>query len=159
MPIRVAVMAAGFAAFAFAPVPAMARESDTGRMAEKLSDPELQHALAGALAALSVAMLDMKLAPLARAAEAMGDTRAARQLGGDATLRDIAGPEAGNMGSEMRRKVPQMMGAMGAMAGAMEEMMPQLEAMGKRMAQTMGKSADLREEADDQAPAGEATDE
>lgn len=159
MPVRVAVMAAGFAALAFAPVPAMARESGTGRMAEKLSDPELQHALAGAMAALSDTMLDMKLAPLARAVEAMGDRRAARQLGSDATLRDIAGPEAGNMSREMRRKVPQMMGAMGAMAGAMEEMMPQLEAMGKRMADTMGKSDDLTDDAEDQIPAREATDE
>jgi len=102
-------------ALVLAATPAAARDGGMSRMAEKMRDPATQRALAAAVAAMSDAMLDMPLEPFARAAEAVGDRRAARKMHG-ATLRDVAGPDAERMPRELRRKLPAMMGAAGGMA-------------------------------------------
>ncbi len=137
MTLRSTVIAAAFAVALLAPVTASAREQGLGDAAAKLSDPRLQNAMAGAIAAMSEAMLDMKMAPFAKAMESMGDKDAAREIDPDATLRDMAGPEAARMPQELSRKVPAMMGAMAGMAGAMEAMLPQFKAMGERMKDAM----------------------
>lgn len=126
----------GALAVAVIALPAEAKERPPSRMAEKLSDPALQHSMSTAIAALSEALLDMPIAPFARAVEAMGDPDA-RDIDPDATLADVAGPEARRMPREMARKLPQMMDAMGGMAGAMEAMLPRLEAMGRQMRDRM----------------------
>lgn len=126
------VLAAPALALAFAASPAAAKpDSATSRMAEKMRDPATQQAMATAVAAVSEAMLDMPLEPLARAAEAMGDRRTARKMRG-ARLRDVS-PEAEDMPRELSRKLPAMMGAMGGMAATMEEMAPALKAMAREM--------------------------
>lgn len=132
MPNRV-LLAAPALALVLAASPAAARsDTATARMAEKMRDPATQHAMARAVEAVSEAMLDMPLEPLARAAEVMGDHRTAREMRG-ARLGDIAGPEARDVPYEMSRKLPQMMGAMGGMAQAAEEMTPALKAMAREM--------------------------
>lgn len=117
--------------------PALAREAprDTGlaEIEARLSDPRSQDAMGQALAGMMAALLQIKAEPFARAMEKVGDGRSARAIPKGATLGDLAGPQARHMPSEVARKVPAMMGAMGAMAGAFEEMLPQLEAMGRQM--------------------------
>ena len=130
------VLLSGALAAAAIAVPAAAQDRHAGRMAEKLSDPALQHSMSTAVAAMAEAMLDMPVAPFARAMEAMGDPDA-REIDPDATLADVAGPEARRMPREMARKLPRMMGAMGGMAGVMEAMLPQLQAMGRQMRDRM----------------------
>ena len=130
------LLAAPALALALAASPVAAKPSSTAQMGEMMRDPATQQAMARAVAAMSEAMLDMPLEPLARAAEAMGDRRTARQMRG-ATLGDYAGPEARDMPRELSRKLPAMMGAMGGMAAAAEEMTPALKAMAKEMGARM----------------------
>lgn len=143
---RVAVLGAAVVAAAALPVPALAREAHSGQIVETLANPGTQQAMAGAMAAMTEALLDLKVGPFAKAMEGMGDAtgnrRAARHVDPDATLGDLAGPEARRMPGQVARKLPQMMGAMAGMAGAMEAMLPQLEAMGEKMKDAMERPAD-----------------
>ena len=139
-----------------AAAPAMARDDSNHRVTEQMRNPATQQAMAHAIAAMSEAMLDMPLEPLARMADAMGDHRTAREMHG-ATLGDYAGPEARDMPREMSRKVPAMMGAVGGVAAAAEEMAPALKAMaremGARMTEAMrdGVSGDDRDHRSDRS--------
>lgn len=140
------------AAALLAPMPAAAK--DHGRNAERdralsemqgrLGDPATQRAMGDAMAGMMAAMLEMKAAPFLKAMDqmgtSMGEAPAHRAIPDDATLGDLAGPEARRMPQEVARKAPAMMGAAGAMAGAMGEMLPQLEEMGKRMGDQMRKT-------------------
>ena len=141
MSLRSTLLFAALASAALAPVPALARDHSLGNAARQLNDPQLRSTVASAMAALSEAMLSMKMAPFARAMEGMG-----KAAGGDtgdrdekpaidpnATLGDMMGPEAREMPDQMAEHIPQMMGAMAGMAGAMEGMLPQLEELGKRL--------------------------
>lgn len=153
---RSALKLASLAALAMAvlaPAPALARDSagDKG-LAEiegRLSDPDTQQAMGDALAGMMAALLDMKAAPFTKAMDKMGKSMGgrpmARTIPDDATLGDLAGPEARRAPATLARQVPQMMGAMGAMTGVMQEMLPQLEEMGKRMGEQMGKSIERAE--------------
>lgn len=164
MLVRVAVVGAVLVAAAASSVPALARETNDRPIAETLANPRTQQAMAGAMAAMTEAMLDLKIGPMAKALEGMGgdadDRRPARHIDRNATLGDLAGPEARRMPREVARKMPQMMGAMAGMAGAMQAMLPQLEAMGAKMKDAMGEpdgaaDGDYR----DEPPAGEASEE
>ena len=120
--------------------PALAQDEPMGEMAAKMGDPEVQRAMAAALETMSEALLDVPVGPFAEAARAMGKTMGdaeededLERLPPDATLRDLAGPEAERMPREMARRVPAMMGAMAGMAGMLEAMRPMLAAMAERM--------------------------
>ena len=130
------LLAAPAFALVMAASPAVARDDSTHRVTEQMRDPATQRAMAGAVAAMSEAMLDMPLEPLARMAEAMGDRRTARQMRG-ATVGDYASPAARDMPRELSRKLPAMMGAVGGMAAAAEEMTPALKAMAREMGARM----------------------
>ena len=116
MRMRVAVLGGALVAAAALPVPAFAREANGSQVAEVLANPGTQRAMAGAMAAMTEAMLDMKVGPFAKAMEGMddatGNRRAARRIDPNATLGDLAGPEARRMPREVARKMPKMMGAM-----------------------------------------------
>ena len=135
MNTRILLVAPALALVAAA-CPAIARDDSTHRVTEQMRNPATQQAMAHAIAAMSEAMLDMPLEPFARMADAMGDHRTAREMHG-ATVGDYAGPEARDMPREMTRKVPAMMGAMGGMAAAAEEMAPALKAMAREMGARM----------------------
>ena len=137
------------AAVMLAPLPAYAsnaRDSQRaiGELQNRLGDPETQHAMGDALAGLMAAMMDMKAAPFLKAMDrmgkSMGDSAPRRDIPENATLGDLAGPEARDMPRQIAQRTPAMMGAMGAMAGAMGEMIPQLETVGKRMGEQMRKT-------------------
>lgn len=132
MPLRHTLAVVSLAAVAAAPLPALARDDGPADMARRLSDPGTQAAVTIALTALSEAMLDLKIEPFRRALGAMGD-ESVDDLPPDARLRDLAGPEASGLPAEIGRRVPQAMGAVAGMAGALEDLMPQLEDMAKRM--------------------------
>jgi hypothetical protein len=120
---------------ALLPSPALARErpSEAAEMARELEDPRNQAAAANALGDLFGVMLGLKAAPLAKAMDAMGERDAARRIPKGATLGDLAGPEARAMPREIKRRVPGMMTAMAAMTGMLDEMLPQLEAIGDKL--------------------------
>lgn len=133
MKLRAVVLAGGLAAVLLSPVPALARERGPSELAQRLNDPEMQQGMANALAAMTEALMSIKLAPFANAMEAMGDKKAARRIDRDATLGDMAGRDGKRVQREVAQRVPQMMGMMAGMAGAMEQMLPVLESMGKQM--------------------------
>ena len=143
MAMRSALLAAVLASAALAPVPALARDNGLGKAVAQLNDPQLQATIASAMAALSEAMMGMKMAPFAKAMDGMGraagDSDAGSDIDPDATLGDMMGPEAREMPRQMARQVPQMMGAMAGMAGAMEGILPQLEELGKRLKRDLPK--------------------
>lgn len=122
--------------------PAMARErpAEAADMARQLEDPRNQRAAANAMGVLFDMMLGMKAAPLAKAMDAMGERDAARRIPKGATIGDLAGPEARAMPREIKRRVPGMMNAMAAMTGMLDEMLPQLEAIGEQMERDFGRA-------------------
>jgi len=141
-------LAASLAAAALAPATALAREpaapvADDGavrHMADKLNDPRTQMAVTAALVAMSEALLDIKVEPFAKAAEAAGARDAVRDLPPDATLRDLAGQEADQMQTQLARRTPEMMGRAAGMATALEALLPQLRAMAERMKDALPRS-------------------
>lgn len=131
MSFRRPLCAACLAAFVLAPLPALAREKATDDVAKRLSDPATQAGVAVALTAFSEALLDLKIEPFRRALEAAGSDGAA-DLPPDARLRDIA-PHSDKLTGEIGRRVPETMGAAAGMAGAVEDMLPELRATIDRM--------------------------
>lgn len=129
------------AALALAPVPALAHEAADEDFASELNDPGKQQAMGNAMAAMMGVLLNLKTDPLARAMERMGDHKAARKLPRGATLGDLAGPEARRMPDEVRRRVPAMMGAMGELTGMMQDIAPELEAIGDDFGRQMDEAA------------------
>lgn len=144
MRLRSTVIAASLApallGAAFAPTAAFAREPGVAEMAEKLNDPQTQLAVTAALVAMSEALLDIRVEPFAKAAEAAGAKGAMHDLPPGATLRDLAGPEAGQMQTQLARRTPEMMGRAAGMATALEALLPQLRAMAEKMKDALPRS-------------------
>lgn len=118
-----------------APLPALAQVSDaevaTAEVEATLKDPVAQAAIAEGMAAASEALLDIPLAPLAKAvAEATGDNP--DDVDPDMTLRSVS-PDAQDAPDRVRESLPRVMGAMGSMAGGMGAMIPALREMADRM--------------------------
>ena len=139
MTTRILLSAAVLGALALSSAPALAK-SDVAQVAEQMRDPQMQGAMAAAVRSMSDAMLDMKIAPLLRAAEAIRDPDRARDVDPDARLRDYAGDRAEEMPEQLSRRLPAMMGAMGGVAEAVEEMTPALKGMAKQMGAAVGAS-------------------
>ena len=133
MSLRHTLSLACLASLALAPLPAMADDNNAQPdVARRLADPGTQAAVTVALTALSQALLDFKIGPIRRAMAAAGDDAAA-SLPPDARLRDLAGPEADKVPGEIGRRVPQAMGEAAGMVGALEDMLPELQASIDRM--------------------------
>ena len=128
------------------PGPAVARDranvrpTDASEMIRQLEDPHRQAAVAEAMGAIMSVMLGMKAAPLARAMDAMGGRDEARRIPQNATLSDLAGPDARSLPDEVKRRVPEMMIALGAMAGTMDELMPELKKIGTDVEHAMDRA-------------------
>ena len=132
MSLRAALLATCLAPVLLAPLPALARDEGSADVARRLGDPGTQIAATVALTAMVESLLDLKVEPLRRALSAVGDDRA-EDLPPDARLRDLAGPGARELPGEIGRRVPQAMGAAAGMAGALEDMLPELRAAAERM--------------------------
>lgn len=131
--MRTIIGAAALAACAWT-TPAFAQEATEeaiARTADTLRDPLLQQRVAAGIAAASEALLDVPLAPLARAvAEAAGEDP--RAIDPDMRLRD-ASPEGRDIPAEIHDKLPRAMGAMAGVAGGMSAMIPALREAAARM--------------------------
>ncbi len=139
--------------------PVQAREAGIEQATRALSDPAMQHRMGDMLAALAGALMELDVAPLVDAVDqAQGKHKAKRNRHG-MKLGDLAGPEARSAPEAVRRAAPQVMGQMAGMAGAMEAMLPQLEAMGEKLKDTMGGALPGDDVAPGAPPAGQATEE
>jgi len=117
-------------------LPAPARADETNRadeVARKLEDPVTQYMVAGALAAVTKQMLDMRVDPFVRAVESAGGRDALPDVPPDATLGDFAGPEARQLPKQIMKRVPALMDSLAGFASASGDMVPELEAAAKRM--------------------------
>lgn len=142
MRIIASALTVAAAAALLAPLPAFAQpvpgpdaveetESAADDMARTLGNPETQERMADAMGTVSEMLLDLPLAPMARAvAQATGQDP--RSVDPDLTLRQVA-PGAQSAPGEVREKLPRMMGAMAGMAGGMGAMAPALREMADRM--------------------------
>jgi hypothetical protein len=149
MTLRSSLLAVGFAATLLAPMPAMAREKGISEAVAKLNDPRTQSMIAGTMATMMQALMNMKAAPFVQMMDGMegameratgektDERQSARNIDPDATLGDLAGADARAMPQEMAEKVPAMMGAMAGMAGSMEAILPELEAMAKQLKKSL----------------------
>ena len=115
--------------------PEEAEETSLEQMSDKLSDPLRQQELAMMARAMGEVLLDLPLAPLTEAlAEIAGEDAPAMDRG--TTLRALA-PEASRVPAEIEKNLPRAMEAMGALAGAMETLAPELRAMARRFQQAL----------------------
>ena len=123
------------AAIALLPVPALAEpaEGKISSAASELADPVRQEQLAAMAGAVMETMLEMPAAPLLRAAAQVAGEDP-EEVESDTRLRDLAGPEAAYAPREVAEKLPQMMGAMAALAVAFEDMLPQMRVIGEDIA-------------------------
>jgi len=123
---------------ALSPLPALAAEGEAARMAEELSDPARQQQIAAAAEAMTGALLAMPAAPLLRAAATVAG-KDAEEVEPDVSVGDLMGPEAAAAPRELAHRLPAMMSAMAIFATAFEAMLPELRAMGERMAEDMAR--------------------
>ena len=123
---------------ALSPVPALAAPGDAARVAEELNDPVRQEQMAAAAEAVTTAVLDMPAAPLLRAAKTIAGENP-DYVDPDLRVGDLVGPEAAEAPREFAHRLPQMMGAMATLAATMEAMLPELRAMGDRIAEDMAR--------------------
>lgn len=127
---------------ALAPVPALAAPGDAARVAEELNDPVRQEQLATAAEAMTTAVLDMPAAPLLRAAKTIaGDDP--DYVDPDLRVGDLVDPDTADAPYEFAHRLPQMMGTLAGLAATLELMLPELRAMGDRIAEDMAR--DIRE--------------
>lgn len=113
--------------------PALASpESEAGRVAEELSDPVRQAQLARAAAAVSEGLLEMPVAPLARAV-AQIEGYDPDFVDPDLRVGDLVSPETADAPREFAARLPQMMGAVAELAGALEAMLPYWRDLGDRI--------------------------
>ena len=121
---------------ALSPASALAAEGDAARVAEDLNNPVRQEQMAAAAEAVTTAVLDMPAAPLLRAAETIAG-RDPEAIDPDLRVGYLVGPEAADAPYEFAHRLPRMMGALAAAAATMEAMLPELRAMGDRIAEDM----------------------
>lgn len=130
-------MLAATAIAACLPSPALAKESKADEVASKLEDPMTQYMVAGALAAITKQLLDMKVDPFVEAMDKAGAGDIAPDIPPDTTLGEMAGPEAERLPKEIVQRVPKLMDSLAGLANAYGDMLPELEAMAKRAKEAM----------------------
>jgi hypothetical protein len=108
--------------------PAAAAEPDAelAQVAETLQDPVTQDALADTLGALVAAMMDLKIGGIVSAAAKIDPAANAKPVDPNMTLGDMAGKDNPDFERKLDRDVRNGTHMLGAAAGAMAEMLPQL---------------------------------
>lgn len=130
------------AALALAPLPAAAgsRGADTSEAVRQMQDPRNQEKVGQVMGTLFTVLMSMPADPFVQVMEAAGEKDAARRIPKGATLGDLAGADARRVPGEIKRAVPGMMTAAGTMLGALEQIAPQLEGIGKQMEKDLGRA-------------------
>lgn len=100
-------------------------------MAEQMRDPDRQRELSMMLQTMAQMLLDVPIAPLAKAAADMAGEKA-EEIDPDLTLRQMT-PDAEDVADEIADNVPRMMDMMGSMSEGIAAMAPALKQMAERM--------------------------
>ncbi len=121
---------------ALSPAPVLAAPGDAARVAEELNDPARQEQMAAAAEAATTAVLDMPVGPLMRAAKTIAG-QDPDYVDPDLRVGDIVDPETADAPYEFAHRLPQAMAALAGAAATLEAMLPELRAMGDRIAEDM----------------------
>ena len=130
VPLTICVLA-----LSLAPAAAVARDFNEPELAEaagELADPARQEQVAAMAGAMIEAVMRMPVGGMMQAAAAMAG-KDAGEIDPATTLADLAGDDAADAPAEIAERLPQMMGMMAQMAGAMDAMVPQLRDMAETM--------------------------
>jgi hypothetical protein len=116
-------------------------DAEVARIADKLNDPRMQSAMSGMMVAMADMFMDLRVDKL-RAAIARIDpeARSDRDWDGARTLGDMVERDDPYFREKIASGSRMAMGTMGAMAGTMADMVPELRAMGERMGRDMEKA-------------------
>ncbi len=116
-------------------------DAEMARMADKLNDPRTQSAMSGMMVAMADMFMDLRVDKLRAAiARIDPDSRSDRDRDGARTLGDVIARDDPNFREKLADGSRMAVGSMGAMAGTMADMLPQLRAMGERMGRDMEKA-------------------
>ena len=111
-----------------------AEEADARRIADRLNDPSMQSALSGALVAMTDMMMDLRIDTFRDAiARVDPDARADRDWDGAQTLGDVVARNDPYFRERVAGESRVAVGAMGAAASGMADMLPELRAMADRI--------------------------
>lgn len=126
---------------ALLPLPALAAEDpseDSGlaRAAEEMRDPVRQEQVAVMAEAVIASLLEMPIGKLLQSAATIAgeDPQA---IDPNTTLREAAGPGADEAPRLAAKALPQVMSATGALAGALETMLPERRRIGEDIARKL----------------------
>lgn len=111
-------------------------------IAEKLSDPATQSAMAGAFGAMLGAFLDMRVDGVAKALEPVNGGKRIKMKGN--TVREIASHNDPRFEQKLAGGSRAMIGGLGAMASAMAAMLPQLEEAMSKVGDTMDRLPEIK---------------
>jgi hypothetical protein len=135
------------AAAALLPMPALAQDElpveDTGlaRAAEEMSDPVRQEQVAIMTEAVMAALLEVPVGKLLQSAATIAGEDP-DEIDPNTTLREVAGPEAEEAPRQFAAAMPRMMEAAGALAGALETVLPELRRIGEDIARELPGAAE-----------------
>lgn len=102
----------------------------------QLADPASQQQAAMMVQAMGDILLAMPAAPLLDAARQMAGEDLAQNVDPDARVSDLIGADARDAPAKLAERIPAMMGAMASLAGAFEQLAPQLRDLAQRMPRT-----------------------
>ena len=117
-------------------------EAEAARVADKLNDPATQSAMSGMMVAMADMVMDLRVDKL-RAAIARVDPDSrddGRDRDNARTVGDMIERDDPYFRENLANGTRQAVGTMGAMAGSMADMIPELRDMGERMGRQMEKA-------------------
>jgi hypothetical protein len=106
-------------------------QRDVQGMADKLNDPSTQAVMSGTLAAMMVAILDVRVDGIAKALEPLNGGKKIKMQGN--TLREMAGRNDPDFERKMQDGTKTAVRSVGALASAMAVMLPELQKAAKKM--------------------------
>lgn len=129
----------GLLALSLVPSQVLARDFNEPALADaagELADPARQQQVATMAGAMVAALMQLPVGGMLRAAADMAGQDAGA-IDPDATVADLAGDHAADAPAAVAERLPQMMGMMAQMAGAMDQMVPHLRDMAETMKREM----------------------
>ena len=112
-------------------------DNDITGVAERMSDPVVQHGVANAVEYASESVMRLPVGRFADAIERARPGTVDRRLPRNATVGDLAGRDADYLPQELGDRSREMMGMMGGFAQAMAAMMPEFERMSREMEESV----------------------
>lgn len=106
-------------------------------LAERLGDPAIQDGVANFAEGMGNILLNLPIGRLAAAAEKARPGTVRRKIASDATVADIAGPDAHLVPAKLAKQSRVALSVMSEFAGALASMIPALENLGRNLEKNM----------------------